>query len=986
MLRCVQVLALLAALTVEAPRGAAASQDPDPAANPMAAYLGQPIVSLTVTLEGRPTAEPALVDLIETRAGQPLSARDVRDSIAHLFSLGRFEDVRVYAAPAAGGVALRIELMPVHSVGRMAFTGTIGLDEALLRRTITERFGVTPAAARAGDVARTLSVLYRDHGYLKARIEPHVTVEHREERTTLTFEIDAGPRLTVASVRFDGNAPGTLAQAEAQLGFVAGQPYDRPRVASRIASYIATLRRRGYYEAQGDHALENVADDGRSAELVVHIDGGARIIVQFEGDPVPPKVRADLVPIEREASVDEDLLEDSARALAEHFRAQGYRDADITYTRSPGEEELAIVFRVARGPLFQVGRVEISGNASLPLTTIAPLVRAREGEPFVESRLDTDIEAIVNTYRRAGFPDVKVRSAVVPEPGPGPVTALVRLAIQEGPRVVLGTLAITGNATLSEAQLREGLRSAPGQPLYQPQLAQDRDGMLLKYLNLGYRNADIDVHVDFSPDRSRANVRFEVREGQQVFVDHVLVVGNERTKVETVRREIVLHPGDPLGFDSVAETQRRISALGLFRRVRISEIDHGAAGSRDVLVTVEEAPATTLCYGGCVEVTRQLVRTSATAVPDEQFQFAPRGFAEIGRRNLFGRNRSVNLFTRVSLRARGDSVITEDGVQPATEFNEYRVVGTYRQPRIFGTTDFVASAFLEQGARTSFDFNRRGARAELARRLGPRWSLSGRYALESTKVFNETVSEEDELLIDRLFPQVRLSTVSSSLIRDTRDDPLGPSRGTLVGIDNEVAGRAIGSEVGFVKSFVQGFAFRRLPGRRGAILAMGARLGLAAGFSREVPEVGDDGSPVLGPDGEPVLVRIDDLPASERFFTGGDTTVRGFGLDQLGTEETLDPNGFPRGGNAVLVLNGEVRVPLWRDVGVVTFLDAGNVFRRVDDFDLGEIRGAAGFGLRYRSPIGPLRFDLGFKLDRRVLPNGNRERLTALFISLGQAF
>ena len=88
----------------------------------------------------------------------------------------------------------------------------------------------------------------------------------------------------------------------------------------------------------------------------------------------------------------------------------------------------------------------------------------------------------------------------------------------------------------------------------------------------------------------------------------------------------------------------------------------------------------------------------------------------------------------------------------------------------------------------------------------------------------------------------------------------------------------------------------------------------------------------------------------------------------------------------MLVLNGEVRVPLWRDVGVVAFLDGGNVFRRVDDFDLGEVRGAAGFGLRYRSPIGPLRFDLGFKLDRRVLPNGERERPTALFISLGQAF
>ena len=346
----------------------------------------------------------------------------------------------------------------------------------------------------------------------------------------------------------------------------------------------------------------------------------------------------------------------------------------------------------------------------------------------------------------------------------------------------------------------------------------------------------------------------------------------------------------------------------------------------------------------------------------------------------------MNLFTRVSLRARGDSVVTSEGVQPATDFNEYRVLGTYRLPRIFRTTDFVASGVLEQGARTSFDFNRRGARAELARRLGPHWSLSGRYALDRTEVFNETYAQEDQLLIDRLFPQVRLSSVSSSLIRDTRDEPLGPSRGTLLGIDTELAARAIGSEVGFVKSFVQGFSYRRLPGRRGLVLATGARVGLAAGFARDVPVLDEQGDEVLGPDGAPVMVPVDDLPASERFFAGGDTTVRGWGLDQLGTPETLDANGFPKGGNSVLVLNAELRVPVWRDVGVVAFLDGGNVFRRVEDFAVSEIRGAAGFGLRYRSPIGPLRLDLGFKLDRRPLPNGDEERPTALFVSLGQAF
>ena len=154
----------------------------------------------------------------------------------------------------------------------------------------------------------------------------------------------------------------------------------------------------------------------------------------------------------------------------------------------------------------------------------------------------------MSAYRRAGFPDAKVQSAVIPEPGTGPVAAVIRLSIQEGARAVLGTIAIAGNTALSDGQLREGLRSTPGQPFYQPQLALDRDGMLLKYLNLGYRTADVDVHVDFSPDRARADVRFDVREGQQVFVDHVLVVGNERTKAETVRREIVLKPGDPLGL------------------------------------------------------------------------------------------------------------------------------------------------------------------------------------------------------------------------------------------------------------------------------------------------------------------------------------------------------------------------------------------------------------------------------------------------------
>jgi outer membrane protein insertion porin family len=143
---------------------------------------------------------------------------------------------------------------------------------------------------------------------------------------------------------------------------------------------------------------------------------------------------------------------------------------------------------------------------------------------------------------------------------------------------------------------------------------------------------------------------------------------------------------------------------------------------------------------------------------------------------------------------------------------------------------------------------------------------------------------------------------------------------------------------------------------------------------------------VFGPDGRPVVATIKDLPASERFFAGGDTTVRGFALDQLGAADTIDQNGFPIGGNAVVILNGELRVPLFGGVGVVGFLDTGNVFARTADVDLRQLRSAAGFGLRYRSPVGPIRVDVGFKLNRMDLVAGTSEQPYALHISLGQAF
>ena len=565
---------------------------------------------------------------------------------------------------------------------------------------------------------------------------------------------------------------------------------------------------------------------------------------------------------------------------------------------------------------------------------------------------------------------------------------IVRIVITEQAQTIVGNVRIEGNQAVPEATLRDRLGLQPGQPFYLTQMAIDRDALQLQYANLGYPSATIVSNPGLSPDTTRADVVFTVREGPRIFVDHVLIAGNTRTRTETIERELQLKAGDPLGLDAVSESQRRLAALGLFRRTRITELGHGDETTRDVLVAVEEAPATTVGYGGGFEVGQRIRIQEDNGVAEERIEFAPRAFFEIGRRNLFGKNRSVNLFTRISLRPE-DSPVVAGKALPASGygFSEYRVLGTFREPRVLGTAaDAFLTGTVEQQIRSSFNFARRAFSAEVARRLTPRVSAGGNYQIQRTELFDEKIAITDKLLVDRLFPQLRLSSFSFSIVRDTRDDALNPGSGNYLSANAQLAARLIGSEVGLAKSYLTAQLFRLVPRTHQIVFAASARLGTAVGFARDVAQVDPDGRPVPGADGQPIVEALKDLPASERFFAGGDTTVRGFALDQLGAPDTIDTNGFPIGGNAVVILNSELRVPLFGGVGMVGFFDTGNVFARTADIDLGQLRSAVGLGIRYQSPVGPIRIDVGFKVNRKELVAGTLEQGYAVHISLGQAF
>jgi outer membrane protein insertion porin family len=546
-------------------------------------------------------------------------------------------------------------------------------------------------------------------------------------------------------------------------------------------------------------------------------------------------------------------------------------------------------------------------------------------------------------------------------------------------------VSFAGQTVLTEGALRTAADIAPGRPFSDVDVVTARDRIELEYRNRGYDQIVVQSNVALSENDTAADVRFTLAEGPQVIVDRVLIVGAVRTNPETIRRELLLRPGRPLGYADTVESRARLAALGLFRRVTIEEVPHGVEPRRDVLVRVEESPATTVGGGVGVEAASRLL-TDENGVAEEQFEVVPRGFFEVGRRNLWGKNRAANLFARVSVRDR-DVGLNPDGTptaDPAANyygFNEYRVVGTFREPRVFGSrADVLVTGILEQAIRSSFNFARRELRAEAGLRLTPVYSLSGRYSFDRTELFDERfLTDESQNLIDRLFPQVRLSIVSSTFLRDTRDNPVDAARGTLMSATADFAMRAIGSEVGYVKTYFEAFSFNQLPTTRRTILALGARLGLANGFPRVVVNEEPEES-------VPIVAFVDDIPISKRFFAGGDTTVRGFSLDRLGDEKTISPQGFPTGGNGVLILNGEMRVGVAGPLQAVGFMDAGNVVARASELRLHELRTTAGFGMRYQSPVGPIRLDVGFKLDRRELSPGRMERLSVWHISMGQAF
>ncbi len=949
-------------------------------AQDLAALVGRPVVAVALEQEGRPLEDDRLMALIEVRAGAPLTTAAVRESLAHLFNLGRFDDIVVEGRPEADGVRVVFVLTPVHPIDRIELRGTLGLDRRALERAALEPSGgqvkgVRPDAARAS-VLRLLV----EEGFARPAAEVAIEQSHEVHRATLVLSIEAGPRQRIGQVLVTGEAPVDRADVTTRAGLLPGAPYRRRATEDALRAISERLRARQYYEA----AVTHVATD-RGADVVdvtVTLDAGPLVEIVVDGDPLPPEGGLDdWIPIRRENSADADLLEDSAFRIRQAWQREGYWRADVTPRSdlSPDGSRMVVTFTIARGLRYRLAAIAVQGTRHFDERDVLALTGLRTGTPFVETDVEARLGALAAAYAFAGY-DAEIEYTAAERAEPGEVA--LAIAITEGPLRVVSDVRINGASRIGDEALRRLVRSEVGQPLREAQVRDDRLAIQQRYLDEGFLGARVSARI--SPEAPYV-VSFEIVEGTQTVVDHLIVVGNQRVDTQTILRDVALAPGRPYGQSARLESQRRLAELATFRRITITQSGEGRPdGHVDVIIQVEEAPATTIGYGGGVEFGRR-VRSVTGGGTEDALWFAPRGFLELGRRNLFGGNRTATLFTRVSLGSRNaPSDPTEDG--RGLELSEYRVTGSYRSPRAFGgRVDAVLSATAERAIRTSFTFVRRAAHAEVVHRPSARVSVFGRYALDSTELYDARIPAEDQPLIDRLFPQIRLSTLAGGVVWDRRDDVLDPTAGGLLSLDGEIAVRALGSEVGFLKGFAQAYGFRRISRRNRVILAGRAQVGLARGFPREVVIVDADGEPLRDTVGALRTQIIEDLPAGRRFFAGGSTTVRGFQQDRLGVPAVLNADGLSSGGNGVIILNGEVRTQLGRGLGLVGFIDGGNVFARASDLALSRVRGAAGLGVRYQSPLGPLRLDFGFKFDRRLI-GGKRERAWEFHLSIGEVF
>ena len=980
--------------------------------------------------------------------GQPLNPDDLKKSLRQLFATGLYEDVQVEAQRVPGGVDLifrgtsRMFIGTVTAYGATGATMNTQLVSAA-QLAAGSRFTQEKLTRALAQMRATLA----QNGFHQPTINHALTPHPDDQLVDIAFQVASGPQARVGNVVITGDPGISLAEFRHYAHLRVGAHVDHDTVNRALDGLLKHYQ--GEDRLEAEIKLESALYDP-SAKVVnfrFSATRGPIVKVLVQGAKISAERVKHIIPVYEEGAVDEDLLNEGSRRLRDYYQRQGYFDVKVAHQQqSPGDQQVSILFTVQLGPRRRVEHVLITGNHYFDTPTLMERLSVHAANTldrhgaYSQSLVSADISALQAVYQNNGFPNVKIatqtstpetiladnRSANPAAPPSAPKTAplTVTYRIDEGAQMRVGSVRIEGNQHIGAEKLTPLLNTSQGQLLSPQNMAGDRDTLMTAYMSRGFEQVTVEVGQQIeAADPNKVDVAFRIVEGQQVFIRKVLLTGLHYTRPETVARAITIHAGDVLNQTALLDTQRNLYNYALFNEVNTAiENPNGGEPEKTVLLQLTEARRWTLTYGfGFEAQTGQPQNNCAGAIaagvacnPNGKTGVSPRVLADITRNGLFGREQSASLQATCGLLEQSIGLLYQvPHFEGARNFG-FSFSGGYANSEDVAT--YVASR-LAAGFRFTESFVAPGSFLSKANTFVYEIDFRRvKVAAGTLQVYPGEISE--------LATATRVGGPAFTWIRDNRDQPMDAHRGTYTSFQEFLSDKVIGAQAQFNRIDVSNSSYYGFDKEK-FVLARDTRYGQERAFGSGVSEL---------------------IPLPERLFAGGPTSLRGFSFNGAGPR---DPEtGFPIGGAGALINSTELRLPpptlpwFGNTLSFVLFHDMGNVFTNAGDAWISAIRihqpdrdtcknlatvgdpatylptgpttstgtqgqcgfnyfsHAPGLGLRYHTPVGPIRLDFSYNLNPPIYPvNINYSHSNSFaspyvgqaahfnfFFSLGQAF
>jgi len=922
--------------------------------------------------------------------GESLDREKLQRAMRALFATGRFRNLDAECEPSGQGqIVLSFPSNPNY------FTGTITVEGAPLRPTQSQivnasklQLGEVFTPKKIDQALEDIRRLLRENGFYQSTVTPEERYGKETHQVEIRLRIHSGNAARVGAVVVRGNTLFSQGQIEDIAHLHPGETVSAQTVPTAMDRIRKKYQRRDRWLAQVEIVSAEYQAKANVVDYNLAVVEGPIVEIRVEGFRLSKSAMRRNIPVYEENALDDDLLNEGRRNLQTYMESRGYFDVSVKLQKQSSPEHNLLAYEIDPGQKHKVVKVEITGNRYFPGEELRTGMQVQEASlvlphgRFSGALLRSDIRDIENKYRANGFTAVNIDYQVEDDYRENKNQLAVILRISEGPQTLVGSFQIIGNLTQPTATLPP-LNTQPDQPFSDFNVAQDRDILLNFYFNNGFSDATFEASAQPAPNH-RMDVVFTIHEGERTYVDRVMVSGREYTRPYVIARELEMKPGDPLSQGDLFGTQQKLYDLGIFSQVDTAvQNPEGTEPRKNVLVDVRETRRYTFNYGlGFEFQTGQPAINGKSALGTTGI--SPLVSFDVTRLNFRGRNHTITFQSRVGrLQQRG--------------LLSYQAPRWLNDPNLKLTFTGFFDHTLDVTTFTSQRLEGIAQAEQILRRKAdssPSALIDYRFNYRLVKANNLQISPEQ---IPLLSQPTRVGEPAIGYIRNHRDSDLETTRGSYITADAGVAAHYFGSQADFSRFLVQNSTYRSF-GRKSKstkqfVFARSTRVGVENPFSNTV---------IVQPD-EPTPTNRTLIPLPERFFMGGGNSHRGFGLNQAGPRDNI--TGFPTGGSALFLNNFELRFPpptlpfVQDNMSFAIFHDMGNVFtdgRHMlesllrwhqnkqlctqalnSSFQVGANAGlcnynyishAIGLGVRYKTPVGPVRFDFGYNLNPTVYP------------------